>query len=367
MNQDRHQSEQSATPPPRFPLAPAHKSLASRSSSDVGVRRLASQFPAVSRPRSVVETHRVQIAPITQHFPIHAGSEFSIAFEEDPRKYTIIRQFWHAWRAKAIRRRSRRISQYEIADRHYVSILLPLTYETWRQKWRYFAVLQRRVDRDRVRSILTRCVNWWRYSAEVARKQSERIHNEVALRRMFKAWHREVRLKQERLNSITLNNVMERWKAKASTTRDLQGIADRWSRQHTLRRSWKEWFFRTCGVKTVQYHQIKLKQRTLALWVFRMRRIRDMHRHAVWKVRKNVLAFVMTKWKSSARVAAAQMRHADLHRRNQLLFKYLTTWQTTQQLSLRAGLLSDRIDNRVVSNSWARWRSTTYRFLFHFP
>ena len=302
---------------------------------------------------SRVHTHSSPRAPVS------ASPEFSISFEDDPRRYTILRQFWHAWRAKTIRRRSRVASQIETADRHYRSILLPLTFETWRQKWRYFAVLQRRVERDRVRSTLSRCVDWWKYRAQEALNQSERIRNEVGLRRMFKAWLGQVRVKQEQLNSVTLNNVMERWKAKTSTTRDLQAMADDWSRRHVLRQSWKEWFFRTCGVKTVQYYQIKLKQRTLARWVFRMRRIREMRRHALYMVRKKALFSAMIKWKSSAQNIATQVQHADFHWRSELLIKSLGMWQTAQQLSLRAGLLSDRIDNRLVSHAWTRWRDTT--------
>jgi hypothetical protein len=190
-------------------------------------------------------------------------------------------------------------------------------------------------------------------------KQDERIHNEVAVRRMFQAWLGQVRLKQEQLNSATLNNVMEKWKAKASTTRDLQALADGWSRQHILRQFWKEWFFRTCGVKTVQYYQIKLKQRTLARWAFKARRVREMNRHAVYKARKKTLSSALLKWKSSTQIATEQKDYADLHRRNQLLSKCLRTWQTTQQLSLRVGLLSDRIDNRLLSCAWTRWRDTT--------
>ena len=134
-----------------------------------------------------------------------------------------------------MRRRSRLNSQFEIADRHYRMILLPLTLETWKQKWRYFAVLQRRVERDRIGTILARCLNWWQYRNRLIVKQNERIHNEVALRRTFNAWLAQVRIKQQHLSSLTLSNVMERWKAKASTTRDLYAMAENWSRRHVLR------------------------------------------------------------------------------------------------------------------------------------
>jgi hypothetical protein len=183
---------------------------------------------------------------------------------------------------------------------------------------------------------------------------------------MFNAWLNEARLKQEQLNSATLNSVMERWKAKASTTRDLQAIADRWSRGRTLRRSWKEWFFRTCGVKTVQYYRIKLRQRTLALWAFKSRRIREMNRHALYKSRRKLLASAMARWESSTKTAIIQADSADNHLQNQVLLKYLRIWQTAQQLSLRAGLLKDRIDNRLMRSAWRRWRDTTYILLFQY-
>jgi Fe-S cluster biosynthesis and repair protein YggX len=35
------------------------------------------------------------------------------------------------------------------------------------------------------------------------------------------------------------------------------------------------------------------------------------------------------------------------------------TWQRTQQLLLRAGLLGHQIDNQLTSRAWKRWREAT--------
>ena len=258
-----------------------------------------------------------------------------------------------------MRRRSRLNSLVEIADRHYRMILLPLTLETWKQKWRYFAVLQRRVERDRIRTILARCLNWWLYRNRLIQKQNDRIHNEVALRRTFKAWLAQVWVRQQQLSSLTLSNVMERWKAKASTTRDLHAMAEQWSRRHVLRQFWKEWFFRTCSVKTVQYYQIKLIQRTLGQWVSRMRRFHKMKRHALYRSQKSRAIAGWTIWRTATQEVSAQMEIADRLWRHRILSASLVTWQRNQQLSLRAGLLGDQIDNRLTSRAWKRWREIT--------
>jgi len=286
--------------------------------------------------------------------------EFSITFEDNPRRYTIIRQFWHVWRAKAIRRQSHVNSRAQIANRHYRHILLPLTFETWREKWRYFAVLQRRVERDRARTILTRCLTWWRYRATATTDQNERIHNEVVLRRMFRGWLRQTRLSQERLNSITLSNVLECWKAQTSTKQDLQTTAERWSRHHTLRKFWKEWFFRTCSVKTVQYYEIKLKQRLLVHWAFRTHQVRDQYRRSKIKSQRRLARLTIARWKMRVNDMAAQSDFAQRYWQTQTLHKALDRWRLAQQASLRAGLLRDQIENRLVFTAWVRWRDSTY-------
>ena len=291
--------------------------------------------------------------------------EFTISFDDDPRKYSILRQYWHAWRAKSIRRRSRTSSLVQLADRHYRHILLPITFETWKRKWRYFAILQRRVERDRAKTILARCLDWWRYSTLHTIKRNDRIHNEVALRRMFRAWLIHVRIKQQRQASLTLSNVMEKWKAKAATTRDLNVTADNWSRQRLLRQFWKEWFFRTCSVKTVQYYQIKLKQRALGRWLFKMRRLHDMKRRARYVAHRNLALTALTKWAGASQATSEQMERAERHYQHRLLLTSLRKWERNQQLSLRVGLLGDRIDSRLIRDAWIRWRNVTY-FNYHF-
>src|SRR5204863_10218719 len=111
--------------------------------------------------------------------------------------------------------------------------------------------------------------------------------------------------------SITLSNVMERWKAKASTTRDLHIMAEQWSRRHVLRQFWKEWFFRTCSVKTVQYYQIKLKQRTLGQWLSRIRRFQKMKRHAIYMSRKSTAGSAWTTWRTVTQEVSVQVQIAD--------------------------------------------------------
>jgi hypothetical protein len=258
-----------------------------------------------------------------------------------------------------MRRRARLNSQIEIADRHYRLILLPLTLETWKQKWRYFAVLQRRVERDQIRIILARCLKWWRYRRQLTIKQNDRIHNEVALRRTFKAWLAQMRVKQQQLSSLTLSNVMERWKERASTTRDLNATAEDWSRRRVLCQYWKEWFFRTCSVKTVQYYEIKLKQRTLARWISKNRRCQKMNRHAGYMSRRKIAIMSLTKWKAASQNVSAQAEKAYDYWRLETLYTSISTWQKRQQLSLRAGLLSDKIDNHLISGVWTRWREIT--------
>lgn len=258
-----------------------------------------------------------------------------------------------------MRRHSRLNSQIEIADRHYRMILLPLTLETWKQKWRYFAVLQRRVERDRIRTILARCFNWWLYRNRLILKQNDRIHNEVALRRTFKAWLAQARVRQQELSSLTLSNVMERWKAKASTTRDLYAMAEQWSRRHVLRQFWKEWFFRTCSAKTVQYYQIKLLRRALGQWISRSRRFQNMKRHALYRSRKSMTIASWTRWRTATHEVSTQVEIADRLWRHRMLSVSLVTWQRNQQLSLRAGLLGDQIDNQHISRAWKRWREIT--------
>lgn len=289
--------------------------------------------------------------------------EFTISFDDDPRKYSILRQYWHAWRAKSIRRRSRLTSLVQVADQHYRHILLPITFETWKKKWRYFAVLRRRVERDRIKTILARCLDWWRYNTLHAIKRNDRIHNEVALRRMFNGWLDHVRIKQQRQASLTLSNVLEKWKAKASTTRDLNVTAENWARQRLLRLFWKEWFFRTCSVKTVQYYRIKLKQRALGRWLFKMRRLHEMSRRARFVAHRNVALTALTKWAVASQTVSEQTERAERHHRHRLLLTSLRIWERNQQFSLRIGLLGDRIDNRLIRDAWIRWRDVAYSTL----
>ena len=238
-------------------------------------------------------------------------------------------------------------------------MLVPLAFETWKQKWTYFAVLCRRVELDRTRTILARCLSWWRYSTRLAIQRNDRIHNEVALRRMFKAWLQEVRQKREEMNSFTLQHVMERWKTKASTTRDLNEMAETWNRRRILRNLWKEWFFRTCAVKTVQYHQIKLKQRTMVAWVHRTRRIGGMKHHAKYVARKRIITQMWERWRSASDVNLSYVELADNHWRHNVLSAALNTWKKTLHLTLRAGLFRDRIDNQALAQGWTRWRDIT--------
>ena len=290
-------------------------------------------------------------------------SDFTLTFDGDPRRYTILRQYWHAWRAKAIRRHARLHGLVQVADQHYCSILLPVTLETWKAKWRYFAVLARRVERDRVRFILFRCLTWWKFRVRQILLQNERIHNEVSLRRAFSSWLTLVRVKQEHLNTRTLFNVMERWKSKTSTNRDLRQVAERWNRQRFLRRCWKEWFFQTCSVKTVQYYQIKLKQRGLGRWISQYKRLRKMQRLANYTSIRKLATDFLLHWQTATRNLLYQTELAHILGQRRILTTCMNTWRRAQQLSIRASLLQDKIDNRALIHSWQRWKDLTYAFI----
>jgi hypothetical protein len=298
-----------------------------------------------------------------QRISVAVDQDFSISFDDGPRNYTILRQFWHAWRAKAIRERARGIAHANLADNYYRRVLLPLIFETWKHKWRYFAVLQRRVDRDFDRGVYIRCLSWWKYRTKSVQQENHRIHDELVVRRMFKAWLTEVRLKHEQMNSLTLSNVLEKWKAKASTNKDLQAIADEWSRRHIFRQYWKEWFFRTCAVKTVQYHQIKLKQRALARWAYKIRRLQEMTRHATLYRRRRLILSLFTKWQDMTHLATTSEEQADTHRKRNVMLATMRAWQRNQQLSLRRALFQDQINNKMIKYAWNRWRLTAYGLL----
>jgi len=177
---------------------------------------------------------------------------------------------------------------------------------------------------------------------------------------MFKGWIGQVRIKQQHLSSLTLSNVMERWKAKASTSRDLQDMAERWSRRRTLRQFWKEWFFHTCSVKTVQYYQIKLKQRTLGQWLFRFRRSQKMRHHAIYMWRRKISILAWSRWRANVQAIEAQVENVDRRWRYQVMSASLQTWRRNQQLSLRGCLLGDQVNNRLIVHAWKKWRDTTY-------
>ena len=179
---------------------------------------------------------------------------------------------------------------------------------------------------------------------------------------MFNAWLAHVRIKQQRQASLTLSNVMEKWKARALTTRDLKVAADNWSRKRLLRQFWKEWFFRTCSVKTVQYYQIKLQQRTLGQWLCKMRRLHELNRHAVSVARRNMALSTLTKWASASQTLLQQTERAERYYRHHLLLTSLRVWEKSQELSLRTGLLGDRRDNRLIRDSWIKWRDVTYPY-----
>lgn len=316
----------------------------------------------VDRPRSILQIRspqRSRSPSPSLRIPVGLDDDFSVSFEDGPRNYTILRQFWHAWRAKAIRQRARGMAQADLANKHYRRVLLPLIFDTWKHKWRYFAILQRRVDRDRKRAVYSRCLGWWKYRTKSAQQENDRIHDEFVVLRMFKAWLTEVHRKQEQMNSLTLSNVLEKWKAKASTNKDLQVLADGWSRRHVLRQYWKEWFFRTCSAKTVQYHQIKLKQRALARWAFKTRRSREMTRHANFFSRRRLISFIFTKWQDRTKAAISCEEKADSHRKQKLMLSCIKSWQRNQQLSLRMALFQDQIDNKLIKYAWRRWRLTT--------
>jgi hypothetical protein len=287
-------------------------------------------------------------------------SDFTLTFDGDPRRYTILRQYWHAWRARAIRRRSRFHTTALVADLHYRSILLPVTLETWKAKWRYFAILTRRVEQDRIRVILLRCLTWWKFRLRQILQRNERIHNEVALRRAFSSWLTLIRVKQDHLDTRTLSSVMERWKSRASTNRDLSLLAERSDRQRLLRRFWKEWFFQTCSVKSVQYYQLKLKQRTLSLWVLKYKRFRKMERLAHYSAIRKLATLFLLQWIAASRNLLDRTELAGLLRHRHLLTTSLNSWRKVQRLSIRAGLLGDKIDNKLLTHFWLRWKNLTF-------
>ena len=289
-----------------------------------------------------------------------ARSDFTLTFDGDPRRYTILRQYWHAWRAKAFRRHRRLRGMVQVADQHYRSILLPVTLETWKAKWRYFAVLARRVERDRIRCILLRCLTWWKFRVRQNLLQNERRHNEVILSRAFSSWFALIRVKQEQLNTRTLVNVMERWKSKTSTNRNFREVAERSNRQHVLRRFWKEWFFQTCSVKTVQYYQIKLKQRGLGRWISQYKQLRKMQRLAHYSAIRKLATSFLLHWQTAARNLLDRTELADLLRQRRIVATCMNTWRRVQQLSIRASVLRDEIDNRHIIQSWRRWKDLTY-------
>jgi hypothetical protein len=337
-----------------------HRSYPLRASSEIGINRPSTRATTTEPFRLMMQSNHSRNKLPPQRVSVSTDQHVSISVEDGPRNYAALRQFWHAWRAKAIRERVRENTQIEFADKFYKRVLLPLIFDTWKEKWRYFAVLQRRVERDRKRSVSLRCLSWWKYRTRLMQQQNERIHNKVVLRRMFTAWVAEVRMKRDQMNSVTLSIVMEKWKAKASTNKDLQTIADGWRQKHVLRQFWKEWFFRTCGVKTVQYHQIKLKQRSLARWTFKMRRSREMNRRARLSSRRRLISSLFTRWQDRTEAAIAREEQADIHRRRTILRVSVKAWLRNQQLSLRSGLFQDQVDNKLMNYAWKRWRMTTY-------
>lgn len=352
----------SASSPSPSSKLPQRRLFPTQPSSDVGVRNVNRQHLNPPRPRSVIEVHhsRSLLSPQPQH-----QDSASTWFDTETRRYTILRQFWHAWRAKSIRRRTRSLSFLDIADKHYRTIILPITFETWKQKWRYFAILRRRVERDRRRVILDRCLHWWRYTVRVAKAQNKRVRDELLLRRIFKTWLRHARVRKEYSDTLTLSSVMDRWKAKASSHRHLYRTAEHWNRQKVLRRAWKDWFFRTCSVKTVQYYELKLRQRSLSHWVLRIRRLREINRRVEIILRRKVASSALRKWRSALHNIINQNAQAGLLRQHKLLAETLRTWQRNLHISLRAGLLADKIGNEILRRAFERWKVTTYIITNH--
>jgi len=276
------------------------------------------------------------------------------------RNFTIIRHFWHAWRARCFRRRSRVATQLEMADRHYRMILLPITFETWKQKWRYFAILRRRVERDWGKKTLDRCLTWWKFSTEESRSDSRRIRYRLLMKRMYRTWLRRFRLRRDHKNSLTMSTVLDHWVQKTSGYRDLHRVAQHWDRRHVVRRFWREWFFRTCLVKTVQYYDIKLKQRCLARWVLRMRHLHELIRRGKIIHRRKLVSSALQNWKFSLSIILNQNAEATSQWRHRVLTESLHSWRRNLQLSLRAILLKEKIGNELLRVAFHRWKTTTY-------
>ena len=342
---------------PVFPQEHTQPTHPARASSDVSVHR-SNACPLSSGPQSTLGPSRSDsLLPFST---LSRGKlDIAASFDETPRNFNILRQFWHVWRAKTIRRQSRCNSQLDTADRHYRLIILPLTFKTWKQKWYYFAILSRRVERDRTRAILARCLTWWRYRNKLVQKQCSRIHNEVALRRMFKVWLGQVREKRLRLNSLTLSNVMERWKARTSATWDHHSTAEQWNRRRVLRQCWKEWFFRTRSAKTIQYYQIKLLQRTLAQWIFKTRQMQEKIGHAIYCAHERTIISAWATWKSAKETVHNRIAQAEIVWKHRTLLMSIQTWRRTLQLSLRCALLCNKREIGVTRRTLTMWREAT--------
>jgi hypothetical protein len=329
--------------------------IPSQTQSEVGIFDRNTKYALPSRPRSVIEVRSRE----TSSSQI-LRQEGANPFDDESRNFTILRHFWHAWRARHLRRSSRLSTLYEMADRHYSMILLPITFGTWKQKWQYFAILQRRVDRDSRKRTLSRCVAWWRFTTVQSLSAAENLYVSLLMRRIFRIWHRKLRYRRAQMNVATMSTVIEHWKSKASSYRDLSQIAERWDRRHRLRRSWKEWFFRTCSVKTVQYYEMKLKQRSLARWIVQQRRLREVSRRVDFIYARKLLSFAIQRWNSSLSNILSQTAQASSHWKSRILIAALHIWQRNLQLSLRASLIQDKVGNQAMRFAFERWKMTTY-------
>ncbi|OLL25758.1 Protein sfi1 [Neolecta irregularis DAH-3] len=271
----------------------------------------------------------------------------------------LIRYYLSAWRLKTTHRVHLHRQQYTYAIERDHRALLAEAFVSWREKSKFFRLLQKRASKARSIIIVEKSLSKWR-SRYNNRSQDHRdladyFNSIFLLRSCLKKWRYRISNDTHKGKLFLLDLMLQKWKCKYTRIKKLECQAEALYRRYLLALSWKDWFFKTCQTRATIYYNLKLAGKAVIVWINWTREAKILEIRADRVYRENIKRDYLNIWIKKLRVLQDMKMRASMYHEAKVIRYALDNWKRDTKLRKAATGYRQKIDEKLIQDCFVIW------------
>lgn len=272
------------------------------------------------------------------------------------RQLTFAREIIRHWRLRALRDSEYHQIQWELASIKDSRILASQVLAIWRDSI-YWKLLEKRVSFHRAQMASLKCWGIWKRKMLLKTRQKELIHQNILMRKIFRAWKVEADSTRTKIVHFQLRNYVRTWRQRLLQSRAMEVIAQRRYERDLKYRAYWTMFYEYCNIRAPQIKAANLKRITFRSLRARLATTRE-HAALADDLRcYSILGRYLNLWRRDLVWTQDMALKADEERRYTLLYNAILCWRKEARLEpLIRQCLETRTTNRL-NTFISVWRS----------